>query len=175
MIFRKTITDVTAAIASARPGPTTSPHSVISPLSSHPQRKIPPTKPTIPVNAAATADRTDAKIFSPIVVFIRGQIIVAWLACSKLRPDKAILKKHDGPERMLRAIIYERQIIEGYSAAGSIALVVATVQSGAPTLKRAKRRTVMFSPSLPTRCAINSLMLTAWSLMKGCSSRQTSS
>ena len=62
-----------------------------------------------------------------------------------------------------------------YSAAASTGLVVATVQSGAPTLKRAKRRTVMFSPSLPTFCPINSLMLTAWSLMKGCSSRQTSS
>lgn len=62
-----------------------------------------------------------------------------------------------------------------YSVAPSAALVWATVQSAAPTLKRAKRRTVMFSPSLPTFCAINSLMLTAWSLMKGCSSRQTSS
>ena len=62
-----------------------------------------------------------------------------------------------------------------YSAAASTGLVCATVHSGAPTLKRAKRRTVMFSPSLPTFIAISSLMLIAWSLMKGCSSRQTSS
>ena len=64
---------------------------------------------------------------------------------------------------------------KGYSAAPSTALVCATVQSGAPTLKRAKRRTVRFSPSLPTFCAISSLMLIAWSLMNGCSRRQTSS
>jgi hypothetical protein len=48
-----------------------------------------------------------------------------------------------------------------YSAAASTALVCDTVHSGAPTLNRAKRRTVMFSPSLPTFCAISSLMLMA--------------
>jgi len=46
-------------------------------------------------------------------------------------------------------------------SADSTGLVCATVQSGAPTLKRAKRRTVMFSPSLPTFCAINSFTLMA--------------
>jgi len=44
----------------------------------------------------------------------------------------------------------ESHRISFYSAAASTALVCATVQSGAPTLNRAKRRTVMFSPSLPT-------------------------
>src|ERR1700758_343453 len=84
----------------------------------------------------------------------------------------------ESPEFALRAFASLHPQGDGlpnYSAAASIALVCDTVQSGAPTLKRAKRRTVMFSPSLPTFCAISSLMLTAWSLMKGCSSRQTSS
>jgi len=49
----------------------------------------------------------------------------------------------------------------GNYSAGSTAFVCETVQSGAPTLKRAKRRTVMFSPNLPTFCAISSLMLMA--------------
>jgi hypothetical protein len=62
-----------------------------------------------------------------------------------------------------------------YSPAASTPLVWATVQSAAPTLKRANRRTVMFSPSLPTFCAMSSLIEMAWSLMKGCSSKQTSS
>ncbi len=64
-----------------------------------------------------------------------------------------------------------------YSAAGvsSTALVWATVQLGSPTLNLAKRRTVMFSPSLPTFWAMRSLMDWDCSLMKGCSSRQTSS
>ena len=44
-----------------------------------------------------------------------------------------------------------------------------------PTLKRAKRRTAMFSPSLPIFVAISCAIEMVWSLMKGCSSRQTSS
>jgi len=67
------------------------------------------------------------------------------------------------------------RIDKPYSAAPSTSLVVATVQFGSPTLKRAKRRTVMFSPSLPTFCAISSLIEIDCSLMKGCSNRQTSS
>src|SRR5436853_6990877 len=57
----------------------------------------------------------------------------------------------------------------------SVILVCATVQPGSPTLKREKRRTEMFSCSLPTFCATSCEMLMAWSLMKGCSYRQTSS
>jgi hypothetical protein len=73
-----------------------------------------------------------------------------------------------------RGLPFNFEAAGSYSAA-STAFVCATVQSGAPTLKRAKRRTVIFSPSFPTFCAISSLMLTAWSLINGCSSRQTSS
>src|SRR5271169_6276050 len=53
----------------------------------------------------------------------------------------------------------------GYSAA--FGLIWATVQTGSPTLNRAKRRTLRFSPSLPIFCAIKSLMANDWSLMKG--------
>ncbi len=51
----------------------------------------------------------------------------------------------------------------------------ATVNAGSPTLKRAKRRTEIFSPSLAILVAM--ICFTDWpcSLMKGCSSRQTSS
>ena len=70
-----------------------------------------------------------------------------------------------GPKPKLRA--YSISLQAGYSATTSTALVVATVQSGAPTLNRAKRRTVMFSPILATFCAISSLMVTDCSLMKG--------
>src|ERR1035437_2479183 len=50
-------------------------------------------------------------------------------------------------------------------------------QGGAPspTLKRANRRTERFSPSLPTTVAISWCTVMVWSLMKGCSYRQTSS
>src|ERR1700680_5035343 len=54
-------------------------------------------------------------------------------------------------------------------------LVKATAAVASPTLNRAKRRTAMFSPSLPTLAAMSCAMLTVWSLMNGCSSRQTSS
>ena len=64
------------------------------------------------------------------------------------------------------------QVGKGYSAV--LGLIWATVQTGSPTLKRAKRRTLRFSPNLPIFCAIKSLMANDWSLMKGCSSRQTS-
>ncbi len=174
MIFRKTRTNVPTAITSANPGPNISANSVASPLSSHPQRAIPPTKPKTAAREAATADRTDAKTISPSVSFIRGQIIPLRPARGKLQLDSTAPKNtkaqdlHPGPW-----LIPESWW--SYSAAASTGLVVATVQSGAPTLKRAKRRTVMFSPSLPTFCAISSLMLTVWSLMKGCSTRQTSS
>jgi hypothetical protein len=49
------------------------------------------------------------------------------------------------------------------------------VSPTSPTLKRAKRRTTMFSPSLPILVATNWPMLTVWSRINGCSSRQTSS
>ena len=64
-----------------------------------------------------------------------------------------------------------------YSAASAAAcgLATATVSVASPTLKRAKRRTEMFSPSLPITVAISCVMVTDCSLMKGCSSRQTSS
>src|SRR5437899_804975 len=48
-----------------------------------------------------------------------------------------------------------------------VALVCATVQSGAPTLKRAKRRTEMFSPSFATLLAMSWPMVCDASLMKG--------
>src|SRR6266849_10556242 len=54
-------------------------------------------------------------------------------------------------------------------------LVKATVAVASPTLNRAKRRTAMFSPSLPTLAAMSCAMLMVWSFMKGCSSKQTSS
>src|SRR6185437_15017893 len=62
-----------------------------------------------------------------------------------------------------------------YAVSSVVVRIWATVQLASPTLKRAKRRTMMFSPSLPTFCAINWLMVTVCYLMKGCSSRQTSS
>jgi hypothetical protein len=93
---------------------------------------------------------------------------------SEAVPVRESSRQEKSPEpRRLRA--FRSSCEEGYSAAPSTALVCATVQSDAPTLKRAKRRTVRFSPSLPTFCAISSLMLMAWSLMNGCSRRQTSS
>ena len=94
--------------------------------------------------------------------------------CTEAVPSRDSSRKEKSPEpRRLQAFCSVRE--KGYSAAPSTALVCATVQSGAPTLKRAKRRTVRFSPSLPTFCAISSLMLIAWSLINGCSRRQTSS
>jgi len=53
--------------------------------------------------------------------------------------------------------------------------VWATVHSGAPTLKRAKRRTEMFSPSFATFEAMSWAMVCDDSLMKGWSRRQNSS
>ena len=52
---------------------------------------------------------------------------------------------------------------------------MAMVSPASPTLNRAKRRTEMFSPSLPILLAINCAIDVVWSLMKGCSYRQTSS
>jgi hypothetical protein len=57
----------------------------------------------------------------------------------------------------------------------AVSLAVATVKLGSPILKRAKRRTLMFSPSLPTLVAMICAMDWVCSLMKGCSSRQNSS
>src|SRR5580658_102332 len=68
-----------------------------------------------------------------------------------------------------------RRAPENYSAFCSVGLVTATVSPASPTLKRAKRRTLMFSPSLPIFAAMSCAIDTVWSLMKGCSSRQTSS
>ncbi len=69
-------------------------------------------------------------------------------------------RKAKGPEAKASSLSCFSLTI-AYSAAPSTALVCATVQSAAPTLNRANLRTVMFSPSLPTFCAISSLMLTA--------------
>src|SRR5438270_13739363 len=55
-----------------------------------------------------------------------------------------------------------------YSAFSS-GLLVATVSPASPTLKRAKRRTLIFSPSLPILVAIICEIETVWYLMKGCS------
>ena len=52
---------------------------------------------------------------------------------------------------------------------------MATVSPASPTLKRAKRRTEMFSPSLPILVVISWEIVCVWSLMKGCSYKQTSS
>jgi hypothetical protein len=46
-------------------GPTTKPHSIISPLSNRPQRNIPPTKPNTAAKKAKMAERTDVKMISP--------------------------------------------------------------------------------------------------------------
>lgn len=54
-------------------------------------------------------------------------------------------------------------------------LVIAIVSPTSPTLKRAKRRTEMFSPSLPTLLAISWWMVMPGSFTKGWSRRQTSS
>jgi hypothetical protein len=62
-----------------------------------------------------------------------------------------------------------------YSVVASAALLMAMVSATSPTLKRANRRTEMFSPSLPTTEAISWCTVMVWSLMKGCSYRQTSS
>ena len=87
---------------------------------------------------------------------------------SEITPQKRPEAFRSGP-----SIVY---LLKPYSAGvPSTSLVVATVQFGSPTLKRAKRRTVMFSPSLPTFCAISSLIEIDCSLMKGCYNRQTSS
>src|SRR5260370_375292 len=64
---------------------------------------------------------------------------------------------------------------ENYSSFASVGLVEAIVAPASPTLKRAKRRMAMFSPSLLILVAMSCAMETAWSLMKGCSIRQTSS
>jgi hypothetical protein len=105
---------------------------------------------------------------------VRSRVIYRSAAQYRGVPSRESSRKGRSPEpRRLQAFCSSCE--KGYSAAPSTALVCATVQSGAPTLKRAKRRTVRFSPSLPTFCAISSLMLMAWSLMNGCSRRQTSS
>jgi hypothetical protein len=56
-----------------------------------------------------------------------------------------------------------------------LGFVCAIVQLCSPTLKRAKRRTEIFSPSFPILVAINCETLMVCSLMNGWSSRQTSS
>jgi hypothetical protein len=105
---------------------------------------------------------------------VRSRAVYRSASLHRGRNDPRSSRKEKSPElRRLRA--FRSSCEKGYSAAPSTALVCATVQSAAPTLKRAKRRTVRFSPSLPTFCAISSLMLMAWSLMNGCSRRQTSS
>jgi hypothetical protein len=52
---------------------------------------------------------------------------------------------------------------------------IAMVSPASPTLNRAKRRTEMFSPSLPIFVVMSCEIEMVWSLMKGCSYRQTSS
>ena len=60
-----------------------------------------------------------------------------------------------------------------YSAFGS-GLDTAIVSPASPTLNRAKRLTEMFSPNLPILVAMSCEIEMVWSLMKGCSYRQTS-
>lgn len=60
-----------------------------------------------------------------------------------------------------------------YSAFGS-GFEMAIVSPASPTLNRAKRLTEMFSPSLPILVAMSCEIEMVWSLMKGCSYRQTS-
>ena len=60
-----------------------------------------------------------------------------------------------------------------YSAFGS-GFEIAIVSPASPTLNRAKRLTEMFSPSLPILVAMTCEIEMVWSLMKGCSYRQTS-
>src|SRR6185312_5499423 len=65
---------------------------------------------------------------------------------------------------------------KSYSALASCCgLVMAIVSPTSPTLKRAKRRTEMFSPSLPILLAISWCTVIPGSFTNGWSSRQTSS
>src|SRR5271165_3006455 len=66
-------------------------------------------------------------------------------------------------------------VAEARYAPCSPALLMAMVSPTSPTLKRAKRLTEMFSPSLPITVAMSCDTVMVWSLMKGCSYRQTSS
>ncbi len=98
-----------------------------------------------------------------------------------LRPQRKRACTHDG-ELFIRAqskrpggIRAFRQLSSGDDQPSLTCLIWATVQLASPTLKRAKRRTIRFSPSLPTFWAINCPIVTLCSLIKGCSSRQTSS
>ncbi len=52
---------------------------------------------------------------------------------------------------------------------------MAMVSPASPTLNRAKRFTEMFSPSLPILLAMTCEIEMVWSLIKGCSYKQTSS
>src|SRR6185437_15720770 len=67
-------------------------------------------------------------------------------------------------------------VAKSYSAfASCCGLVMAIVSPTSPTLKRAKRRTEMFSPSLPILLAISWCTVIPGSFTNGWSSRQTSS
>src|SRR6185437_11402812 len=67
-------------------------------------------------------------------------------------------------------------VAKSYSALPSCCgLVMAMVSPTSPTLKRAKRRTEMFSPSLPILLAISWCTVIPGSFTNGWSSRQTSS
>ena len=71
--------------------------------------------------------------------------------------EETIAYQDKGPGEILPAFGLNKLLIScAYSSAESLAW--ATVQLVSPTLNLAKRRTVMFSPSLPTLVAIMSLM-----------------
>ncbi len=76
---------------------------------------------------------------------LKGPLLLGRIASGLLRRWRHKEKPGGAGHRVM---VFKKGIV--YSAAASTALVWATVQSGAPTLKRAKRRTVMFSPSLAT-------------------------
>src|SRR5664279_1583 len=86
-----------------------------------------------------------------------------------------VLTAMNRAEPMSRPAKYHASVPATYSAACSAALLVAMVSATSPTLKRANRRTERFSPSLPTTVAISWCTVMVWSLIKGCSYRQTSS
>src|SRR5579863_5899690 len=86
--------------------------------------------------------------------------------------SKALFQEYSCDHPSLRIKKAPRRAPWNYSAFGSAGLVTATVWPASPTLKRANRRTEIFSPSLPIFAAISCAIEMVWSLMKGCSSKQ---
>jgi hypothetical protein len=83
--------------------------------------------------------------------------------CLRVGADKSAVVK-----RRLFHPVFTSAILS-YSVSCDAALLTAIVSPTSPTLKRAKRFTEMFSPSLPMTLAMSCETVMVWSLMKGCS------